>query len=110
MEIIENHLLKVFRKDYEGKAYYRVGISKKDKDGNYINGYLDVRFRKDVEVEDRTNIYIKNAWIDFYIKDKKTIPYVFINEFETVEQTVERTHEENTNVKEMTFTDEDLPF
>lgn len=110
MEVIESHLLKVFRKDYEGRAYYKVGISKKDQNGNYINGYLDVRFKKDVELEDRTNIYIKKAWIDFYLKDKKTIPYVFINEFETVDQTIDRIHKENetTNPKEMTFTDKEL--
>ena len=94
MEIIESHLLKVFRKDYEGRAYYKVGISKKDQNGNYVKGYLDVRFKKDVELEDRTNIYIKKAWIDFYLKDKKTIPYVFINEFETVHEAVENAKEE----------------
>jgi hypothetical protein len=95
MEIIESHLLKVFRKDYEGRTYYKVGISKKDQNGNYVNGYLDVRFKKDVELEDRTNIYIKKAWIDFYLKDKKTIPYIFISEFETVDQTIDRIHKEN---------------
>lgn len=110
MEITESHLLKVFRKDYEGRTYYKVGISKKDQNGNYINGYLDVRFKKDVELEDRANIYIKKAWIDFYLKDKKTIPYIFISEFEAVEETIDRIHKENktTNPKEMTFTDEEL--
>lgn len=114
MKIIENNLVKVFRKDFNNKAYYRIGISKKDKDGNYENGYLDVRFRKDVELEDRANIYIKDAWISFYLKEEKTVPFIFINEFETVEQTIERIHEENeqeiTNPKEMIINPEDLPF
>lgn len=124
MEIIESHLLKVFRKDYEGRAYYKVGISKKDQNGNYVNGYLDVRFKKDVELEDRTNIYIKKAWIDFYLKDKKTIPYVFINEFETVNEAVEKAKEEvkenktdpyaemgkQVSIDQFEITDEDLPF
>lgn len=114
MEVIESHLLKVFRKDYEGRAYYKVGISKKDQNGNYINGYLDVRFKKDVELEDRTNIYIKKAWIDFYLKGKKKMPYIFINEFETVHEAVENAKEEvkqeSFNPKEMTFDDDELPF
>lgn len=114
MEVIESRLVKVYKRQYEEKTYYSIGISKKDKDGNYINGYLDVRFKKDVELEDRTNIYIKKAWIDFYLKDKKTMPYIFINEFETVHEAVENAKEEvkqeTFNPKEMTFDDEELPF
>ena len=124
MEIIESNLVKIFRKDYEGKSYYRAGISKKDQNGNYINGYLDVRFGKDVVLENGTNIYIKKAWISFYLKDKKTIPYVFINEFETVTQTVERIKQEareekhdpyeeignQVRIDEFSILDDDLPF
>lgn len=114
MDVIDNRLIKVYRREYEGKMYYSIRLSKKDKDGNYINGYIDARFRKDVEVEDRTNIYIKNAWLDFYVKDKKTYPYIFINVFETVQETIEKAKEEvkqeSFNPKEMTFDDEELPF
>lgn len=114
MEVIDNKLIKVYRREHEGRTYYSIRLSKKDKDGNYINGYIDARFKKDIEVEDRTNIYIKNAWLDFYVKDKKTYPYIFINEFEKVKETIEKAEkevkEENINAKNMTFDDEELPF
>ena len=114
MDVISDKLIKVYKRTYKDKTYYSIGISKKDTDGNYINGYLDARFKKDVEVEDRTNIYIKKAWIDFYLKDKRTIPYIFISDFETVTETIQKAKEEakqeSFNPKEMTFEDEELPF
>lgn len=80
----------VFAKQGQYGTMYSIGISKKDKEGKYINGYIPVHFRKDVVVEDRTEIYIKNAWLDFYLsKDNKTMVYVFINEFDTVADKVE---------------------
>lgn len=76
----------VFRREYEGKVYYNLGLSKKDQEGKYINGYIDCRFRKGVELEDKTKIQIKSGWLDFYkAKDNGTRVYVFVNEFEKVE-------------------------
>ena len=46
-------------------------------------------------LEDKTKIYIKNAFLTFYVKDKITVPYIFISEFETVDQTLERIKKEN---------------
>lgn len=75
----------VFRREYEGRAYYNLGLSKKDQDGKYVNGYIDCRFRKGVELEDKTKIQIKSGWLDFYkAKDNGTRVYVFVNEFEIV--------------------------
>lgn len=88
MNIENKYAVTIFRNEYEGKALYNVGLSKKDKDGNYVNGSISCRFKKDVSLEDKTKIYIKNAWLDFYKKDKVTVPYIFINEFEKVEETI----------------------
>ena len=85
MEIISNKEEMVFRKDYNGKPSYSLGLSKKDKDGKYINGYVKVNFRKDVKLNNKSKIKIKNAWLDFYKDNEKTIPTIFINEFEIVE-------------------------
>ena len=72
----------------DGHRYYRVGISKKMQDGSYQNGYLDVQFKKDIIVENKTKINIKSAWLTFYInKDNRTVPYVFVNEFEQLDNT-----------------------
>ena len=72
-----------------------MGLSRKDAEGNYINGYITCRFKKDVELEDKTKIYIKSAFLTFYLKDKITVPYIFISEFETVDQTIDRIKKES---------------
>lgn len=82
MEITSNKEEMIFRKDKEGKPNYAIGVSKKLQDGNYEKGFIPVRFRKDTELKDRTKIKIKEAWLDFYKIDKKTIPVIFINKFE----------------------------
>lgn len=88
MNITNDYPVTIFRNDTQYGTFYKVGISKKDINGNYINGYKDCRFKKDVQLEDKTKIYIKKAWLDFYVKDKKTIDYIFISEFETLENTI----------------------
>lgn len=35
-----------------------------------------------IDEKDKTKIKIKEAWLDFYKADKKTVPYIFINKFE----------------------------
>lgn len=89
MNISNKYPVMIFKSEYQGNKFYKVGLSKKDVDGNYINGYMPVRFKKGIELEDKTKIYIKNAWLDFYIKDKTTMPYIFISEFEKLEDTIE---------------------
>jgi len=73
-------------KTKDGKEFYSIGLSKKKQDGSYENGFISCRFKKDVQLENKTKIQIKSAWIDFYVKDRITNPYIFINEFEIVEQ------------------------
>lgn len=108
MKIINEYPVKVFSKDYEGKTYYKMGLSKKDKDNHYVNGYMDARFRKDAKVDTEKRIYIKDAWLDFYLdKDNKTKLYIFINEFSYVEEVIENS---KIYTDELELTDEDLPF
>lgn len=82
MKIISDREEMIFRKEYEDKVSYSIGLSKKREDGSYENGYIPVRFRKGIELKDKAKIKIKEAWLDFYKIDKKTIPYIFINNFE----------------------------
>lgn len=81
MEVISNREEMIFVKEHEGRKFYKIGISKKDKEGNWVKGYIDCKFKKDVNLDNMTKIRINNAWIDFYLKDKQTIPFVFVNEF-----------------------------
>lgn len=106
MKLENKYPVMIFSKEYNGNIYYNMGLSKKDQNNKYINGYISCRFRKDIKVDDKKKIYIKDAWLDFYLKDKITVPYVFINEFEYVEDAIEKTKEP----EEIIITDEELPF
>ena len=113
MEIVSNKEEMIFKNEYNDKPYYTIGLSKKDKDGNYINGYMNVSFKKGVELENKTKIRIKSAWLDFYKKDIKTIPIIFVNEFEIVKNDPFKEFGESikTEVKEsVKIEDSDLPF
>lgn len=88
MNISNEYAVTIFKNVNDYGTFYKVGLSKKDVNGNYINGYKDIRFKKGVELADKTKIYIKKAWLDFYQKDKKTIDYIFCSEFEEVAETI----------------------
>lgn len=82
MKVISDREEMIFKKEFEDKVSYSMGLSRKKEDGTFENGYIPVRFRKGYELKDRTKIKIKDAWIDFFKVEKKTIPYIFINNFE----------------------------
>ena len=85
MEVISNRDEMIFKSVYDDKVSYSIGLSRKNQDGTFENGYMPVRFKKDVTVDNKTKIKIKNAWIDFYKVDNKTNTYLFINEFEKID-------------------------
>lgn len=78
----------VYRKDYNGKPIYNISMVKTDVDGNKNYGYIGAKFKRGVELSDKTRIDIKTGWLSFYTKDhekwKETVPFVFISDF-TVE-------------------------
>ena len=116
----------VFRNDYNQYTFYKLGVSKKDAAGKWINGYIRCKFKKDVVLENKTRIYLKKAWLSFDLKEKETIPFIFIAEFETIDETIEnskknaeKSAEEPQRTAEDPFKDfgeeivinpEDLPF
>ena len=89
MNITSDRPIMVFKREYNGRVFYSLGLSKKDRNNNYINGYMACEFKKGVQLADKTRIYLKNAFITFYLKDKTTVPYVKILDFETVEETIQ---------------------
>ena len=72
----------VFKNVNNDKTYYRKEKKKKNMEGNYINGYMTAVFNKDVELDNKTKIILKNAILDFYIKEKNTIPFIRVFDFE----------------------------
>ena len=123
MFVLDNYSKMVFRKDNEFGTFYQIGLSKKDRNNNYINGYMNVKFKKGVSVPNMTKIVIKNAFIDFYLdKNNKTVPYIMILEFETGDQSNNQVSENKAKQEEFdpfanfgqaattSNTDLDLPF
>ena len=68
----------VFRKDFEGRPAYSFSISEKKEDGTYDRAYMNIKFKKGVELESKTEINITNGWL----KQWGGKIYVFVNEFE----------------------------
>lgn len=62
---------------------YTTSISNKKEDGSYENAYLQVQFRKGVELENKTKINIKDAFLTFFrTQDDKTIYKIVVLDFE----------------------------
>ena len=65
----------IFKNEKDGKVNFSMGINKKDADGNWVNGYLMVQFKKDLNAEqdlhNKDKIYLDNAILDFWIDDNK---------------------------------------
>lgn len=130
MNIDNQYPVAIFRFESGENVYYKMGLSNKDQNGNYINGYIPVQFRRGIELENKTKIYLKKAWLTFYLKkenidgvDKNiTVPYVFVSEFEKVEEVIAGSKEKDIVKEEsgsdpfkdlgneIAFTDDDLPF
>ena len=110
MDIISKYDEMIFKNEKDGKVSYSIGMAKKKEDGTWERGYFPVRFRKDVNLDTKTKIRIKSAWMDFFKLDKKTLPYIFINEFEKVEQVAEPQLKPIESPKSMIYDDDELPF
>ena len=127
MNIQDDKPRMIFAREHDGRKYYKVGVSKKLANGKYENGYIDIQFKQGVEFENQTRIYLKNAFLTFYkSKDKATIPYIFVMDYEVAEEQIEHNKETDVAKKEtkdgfadfgrevamseVEITDEDLPF
>lgn len=82
MNIKENAEVMIFKNDDR----YAIGMSKKDRNNQWYNGYFPCKFKKGVDIENKTKIILKNAFISFYLNEGKTIPYIMIMDFEKAEQ------------------------
>lgn len=121
MNISSEYPVRIYRKESEGNTYYNysMGLSNKKQDGSYEYGYIKCRFRKGVTLENQTRIYLKEAWLSFYKKEDKTVPYIFINEFETVAEAIDNSKDIKKDEvedpfkdfgEEVMLSDDDLPF
>ena len=86
MNIINDKPVMIFKRE-DGK--YVVGVSRKNGE-EYENAYFPIQFNKGVEVHNKTQIKIKNAWLSFYnwnYEDKKgTTFFIKCSDFEEIDR------------------------
>lgn len=79
----------VFKNDKNERVIYNIGLSRKivkDEEEKWQNGYILAQFNKDVDLENKTKIILKNAILDFYInKDNQTVPFIRVFDFAKLE-------------------------
>lgn len=82
MNLKEGQILKV----YKGKNGYFTFINKhNDLKNEWVGACVYLQFRKGVELEDKTIISLKDAWLTCYkSRAEKIVLYVFVNDFEYV--------------------------
>ncbi len=82
---------------------YTTSISNKKEDGSYENAYLQVQFRKGVELENKTRINIKDGFLTFFrTQEGNTVYKIVVLDFE---------QEGEVKEPEVSYADNDsLPF
>lgn len=81
--------VRIWRNDEGQFPRYSIGISKKNQDGSYSNCYFPVHFKKDVSVDNATDIKINNSFFSFNTskgqdgKERK-FPYLMVTDFEVI--------------------------
>ena len=85
---------RIFVREVEGRTIYSTQLSQKNLKGEWENIYINVRFKKDVKIDNETDIQVNNAWLTFYKGEKGKPTYsIFINDFETSGTNSENTEE-----------------
>jgi len=91
---------------------YCTKVSSKDKDDNWQSAFIDIAFKKGVEVNNKAKIKIKNAFPTLNTYNDKTSIRWMIMDFEVIDQG-EVPQPQNTNTDFMNIADEideDVPF
>ena len=97
MNITMDKDVMIFKKDNK----YSVAVSKKNSNGEWESAYFPIEFNKNVEIENKTLISIKNSWLSFYKWEydgkKGTKFFIKCTEYELVQGKQEQSSEEPKN-------------
>lgn len=88
--VTDNKPVTVYRQDKtsnNGVAYtqYSLGVSSKDKDGNWVNGFLDCQFKKGTDIPNKAKIEITNSFYTVSEYNEKKYLKLFVLDFNIVE-------------------------
>lgn len=99
---------------------YSIGVSSKDKDGNWVNGFLPCNFRKGTEIANKSKINISNSFptVRKYTDKtgtERTEIGIFVMDFTVAEQGETLTQQSAASGTEWmsipdNLTDDSLPF
>ena len=81
--------IRVFKSTYNDKNYYRVQVKQKNYDGTEETFYVPLQFKRGVELENQTDIIIKEAYENMRKNPKdeyNPIYYLMITDFEIQER------------------------
>ena len=105
--------VRVHRYDNNGKPSYAIRIAKKEGD-NWVGSFQKIRFRKGVEVHDKQDICIKDAFptVDSWVKDGKQYTRIVwqIMEFESDAPYTMPQAEDADLPDSFSQADDDIPF
>lgn len=85
---LEQRNVMIFRNERDGRVSYSVGLSRKNQDGGYENSYFPIKFKKGIDLANKTRIKLLNSYLTFdnYTdKDGKnrTFNYIMVIDFES---------------------------
>lgn len=81
--------IRVFKSTYNDKNYYRVQVKQKNYDGTEETFYVPLLFKRGVELENQTDIIIKEAYENMRKNPKdeyNPIYYLMVTDFEKLER------------------------
>ena len=106
--------VKVFAKEREsanGKYFtYTIGVSSKNQDGSWSNGYVACRFKKGVTVANKTKIKVNNAFYCVNKSGDKSYTYLMITDFDVLEEGETAGNSADEFIKIPEKVEEELPF
>ena len=116
--ITDDKPVTVYRIDKETQSGYKystysLGVSSKNVDGSWLNGFIDCQFKKGVEVPNKSKIIINNSFYTVSEYNGRKFYKVFITDFAMAEENEQAKPVSASNIDDwMSIPDgaEELPF
>lgn len=110
--------VRVFKSTYNDRNYYKVQVKQKNYDDTEDIFYVPLQFKKGVELENQTDIIIKEAYENMRKNPKdeyNQITYLVVTDFDIVERQEQvqaqafKDFQDNLNANEQ-VSEDDIPF
>lgn len=111
--VTDGKAVTVFANEKEGQnggkyTTYCIGVSSKDKDGNWVNGFIDCNFKKGCAPENKSKINISNAFYTVREYNGKKYTSLFVLDYTVEGEAPQANGTDFVNIADMV--NEELPF